>query len=347
MVAMAAVQQQQQQQRRDAEAELNLPPGFRFHPTDEELVAHYLCARAAGRRPPVSIIAEVDLYRFDPWDLPERALFGRREWYFFTPRDRKYPNGSRPNRAAGSGYWKATGADKPVEHGGRTAGIKKALVFYHGKPPRGVKTEWIMHEYRLAEAGGARANKSGAGTLRVSGEHLASSLLQVVLFLGFCFLVVRSGQGADQLAVGLILILLQLDDWVLCRLYNKKNEWEKMQQQKEKEKEKEKKAMESEASLSHSHSDTRTPESEIDDDPFPELGSLPAFDDMGAAPAPAGVVLPKEEVEDFGDLSGDDWLAGINLDDLQMPGDASDFYGSMLVSPMAAKMEPDGGFPFF
>jgi hypothetical protein len=142
------------------------------------------------------------------------------------------------------------------------------------------------------------------------------------------------------------LILLQLDDWVLCRLYNKKNEWEKMQQQKEKEK----KAMESEASLSHSHSDTRTPESEIDDDTFPELGSLPAFDDMGPAPAAAataGVVLPKEEVEDFGDLGGDDWLAGINLDDLQMPGDAADFYGSMLVSPMAAKMEPDGGFPFF
>ncbi|XP_066389673.1 NAC domain-containing protein 67-like [Miscanthus floridulus] len=299
-MVIAAVQQQQ---RRDAEAELNLPPGFRFHPTDEELVAHYLCARAAGRRPPVSIIAEVDLYRFDPWDLPERALFGRREWYFFTPRDRKYPNGSRPNRAAGSGYWKATGADKPVEHRGRTVGIKKALVFYHGKPPRGVKTEWIMHEYRLADAG-ARAKKSG------------------------------SGNGT-----------LRLDDWVLCRLYNKKNEWEKMQQQKEKEE------MESEASLSHSHShsDTRTPESEIDDDPFPELASLPALDDMvgpaAAAPA-AGAILPKEEVEDFGDLGGDDWLAGINLDDLQMPGDA-DFFGNMLVSPMAAKMEQDGGFLFF
>jgi len=175
-MVMAAVQQQQ---RRDAEAELNLPPGFRFHPTDEELVAHYLCPRAAGRRPPVSIIAEVDLYRFDPWDLPERALFGRREWYFFTPRDRKYPNGSRPNRAAGRGYWKATGADKPIapKGSGRVAGIKKALVFYHGKPPRGVKTEWIMHEYRLADAGARAAKKSGSGnaTLRVSGVEFSSS----------------------------------------------------------------------------------------------------------------------------------------------------------------------------
>ncbi|VAI38850.1 unnamed protein product [Triticum turgidum subsp. durum] len=146
---------------RDAEAELNLPPGFRFHPTDDELVEHYLCRKAAGQRLPVPIIAEVDLYRFDPWALPDRALFGTREWYFFTPRDRKYPNGSRPNRAAGNGYWKATGADKPVApRGGRTMGIKKALVFYAGKAPKGVKTDWIMHEYRLADAGRAAASKA-------------------------------------------------------------------------------------------------------------------------------------------------------------------------------------------
>lgn len=55
---------------RDAEAELNLPPGFRFHPTDEELVVHYLCLKSSGQRLPVPIIAEVDLYKFDPWDLP-------------------------------------------------------------------------------------------------------------------------------------------------------------------------------------------------------------------------------------------------------------------------------------
>jgi hypothetical protein len=165
---------------RDAEAELNLPPGFRFHPTDDELVEHYLCRKAAGQRLPVPIIAEVDLYKFDPWDLPERALFGTREWYFFTPRDRKYPNGSRPNRAAGNGYWKATGADKPVAPRGRTLGIKKALVFYAGKAPRGVKTDWIMHEYRLADAGRAAAAKKGS--LRVSRSRLFFLHRMVFLF---------------------------------------------------------------------------------------------------------------------------------------------------------------------
>ena len=56
--------------RRDAEAELNLPPGFRFHPTDEELVVHYLCPKVAKQCLRVPIIAEVDLYKYNPWDLP-------------------------------------------------------------------------------------------------------------------------------------------------------------------------------------------------------------------------------------------------------------------------------------
>ena len=78
------------------------------------------------------------------------ALYGEKEWYFFSPRDRKYPNGSRPNRSAGTGYWKATGADKPVGTP-KPLAIKKALVFYAGKAPKGEKTNWIMHEYRLAD----------------------------------------------------------------------------------------------------------------------------------------------------------------------------------------------------
>ena len=47
-----------------------LPPGFRFHPTDEELILHYLRKRAAAAPCPAPVIAEVDIYKFDPWDLP-------------------------------------------------------------------------------------------------------------------------------------------------------------------------------------------------------------------------------------------------------------------------------------
>lgn len=130
----------------------NLPPGFRFHPTDEELIIYYLKNQAMSKPCPVSIIPEVDIYKFDPWQLPEKAEFGENEWYFFTPRDRKYPNGVRPNRATVSGYWKATGTDKAIYSAAKYVGIKKALVFYKGRPPKGIKTDWIMHEYRLTES---------------------------------------------------------------------------------------------------------------------------------------------------------------------------------------------------
>ncbi|KAF8014880.1 hypothetical protein BT93_H0620 [Corymbia citriodora subsp. variegata] len=145
----------------DPLSQLSLPPGFRFYPTDEELLVQYLCRKVAGHQFNLQIIGEIDLYKFDPWELPSKAIFGEKEWYFFSPRDRKYPNGSRPNRVAGSGYWKATGTDKVITTEGRKVGIKKALVFYIGKAPKGTKTNWIMHEYRLLET----SRKSGSSKL--------------------------------------------------------------------------------------------------------------------------------------------------------------------------------------
>ncbi|EEF36048.1 NAC transcription factor 29 [Ricinus communis] len=133
-------------------SDFQFPPGFRFHPSDEELIIHYLRNRVASRPLPASIIAEIDLYKYNPWDLPKKALFGEDEWFFFSPRDRKYPNGARPNRAAGSGYWKASGTDRPIlTSGSKNIGVKKALVFYSGRPPKGIKTDWLMNEYRLLD----------------------------------------------------------------------------------------------------------------------------------------------------------------------------------------------------
>ncbi|KAF1867023.1 hypothetical protein Lal_00049450 [Lupinus albus] len=78
------------------------------------------------------------------------AAIGGKEWYFYVPRDRKYKNGDRPNRVTTSGYWKATGADRMIRTlNFRSIGLKKTLVFYSGKAPKGIRTSWIMNEYRL------------------------------------------------------------------------------------------------------------------------------------------------------------------------------------------------------
>ncbi|AES67449.1 putative transcription factor NAM family [Medicago truncatula] len=140
-------------QQNGSKSNYTFPPGFRFHPSDEELIVHYLQNKIKSRPLPASIIAEIDLYKYNPWELPKKSLFGEEEWYFFSPRDRKYPNGLRPNRTAASGYWKATGTDKPIISSceSKHIGVKKALVFYSGRPPKGVKTDWIMNEYRLVD----------------------------------------------------------------------------------------------------------------------------------------------------------------------------------------------------
>lgn len=52
------------------EEEMELPPGFRFHPTDEELISHYLCPKVADTSFSAVAIGEVDLNKVEPWDLP-------------------------------------------------------------------------------------------------------------------------------------------------------------------------------------------------------------------------------------------------------------------------------------
>ncbi|ESQ43094.1 hypothetical protein EUTSA_v10013863mg [Eutrema salsugineum] len=128
-----------------------LPPGFRFHPTDEELITHYLLRKVLDGCFSSRAIAEVDLNKCEPWQLPGKAKMGEKEWYFFSLRDRKYPTGLRTNRATEAGYWKATGKDREIYSSKTCAlvGMKKTLVFYKGRAPKGEKSNWVMHEYRL------------------------------------------------------------------------------------------------------------------------------------------------------------------------------------------------------
>ncbi|PAN06689.1 hypothetical protein PAHAL_1G281100 [Panicum hallii] len=177
------VHHHQQQQRRRRQEGMELPPGFRFHPTDEELITHYLARKAADPRFAPRAVGEADLNKCEPWDLPARATMGEKEWYFFCVKDRKYPTGLRTNRATESGYWKATGKDREIFRGKALVGMKKTLVFYTGRAPKGGKTGWVMHEYRL------------------DGKHAAA--------------------GSSSSLVPSIRAAASKDEWVLCRVFKK------------------------------------------------------------------------------------------------------------------------------
>ncbi|XP_051202974.1 NAC domain-containing protein 83 [Lolium perenne] len=139
-----------------------LPPGFRFRPTDEELVLQYLRRKALALPLPAAVIPDVDnLYSLDPWDIPGAS---EGEKYFFAVRPSDGKSGGRT--ATASGYWKpaAGGRERPVvvSRCGRNhlVGVKKSMAFVprrsRGKgrkttsPAAPVQTGWVMHEYRLA-----------------------------------------------------------------------------------------------------------------------------------------------------------------------------------------------------
>ncbi|XP_057979268.1 NAC domain containing protein 52-like [Malania oleifera] len=131
----------------------SLAPGFRFHPTDEELVRYYLKRKVSGKSFRFDAVSEADIYKSEPWDLPGKSRLKSRdlEWYFFGALDKKYGNGARMNRATNKGYWKTTGKDRAVRHKSRIVGMKKTLVFHSGRAPGGERTNWVMHEYRLVD----------------------------------------------------------------------------------------------------------------------------------------------------------------------------------------------------
>lgn len=53
------------------ETSTSMPIGYRFRPTDEELVSHYLNHKLLGNDAIVTnVIADVDFLGSAPWDLP-------------------------------------------------------------------------------------------------------------------------------------------------------------------------------------------------------------------------------------------------------------------------------------
>ncbi|MBA0614433.1 hypothetical protein Godav_014732 [Gossypium davidsonii] len=153
----------------DDEQLLNsFPAGYRFKPRDDELVLFYLKPKLLNLRLPPNRIRDVELYHYNPQQL------------------------------IGDGYWKATGADKILRSESHEIGYRKALVFYKGKPPKGEKTDWMMHEFRLKDP----PAKLSQDEMRAFPPNSVNTLSSP-----------RSKETT--------LRQLRLDDWILCKIYQK------------------------------------------------------------------------------------------------------------------------------
>ncbi|XP_024176408.1 uncharacterized protein LOC112182188 [Rosa chinensis] len=156
-----------------------VPPGYRLRPTDEELLSDLEKQNQGKDSQIMSIIPEIEVCKHEPRELPELAFrrrqnLGRKlffffffwftraeswysqgKWYFFAPREYKYPKSNRSNRTTGEGSWKVTSKDRDIKAPGTKAviGRKRTLTFYI---KRGVlkpqKTGWVIHEYYLTRA---------------------------------------------------------------------------------------------------------------------------------------------------------------------------------------------------
>lgn len=65
------------------EDETLMPPGFRFHPTDEELITYYLLKKVLDSNFSCAAISQVDLNKSEPWELPGTSTKPKSTYFLF------------------------------------------------------------------------------------------------------------------------------------------------------------------------------------------------------------------------------------------------------------------------
>ncbi|XP_048131628.1 NAC domain-containing protein 41-like [Rhodamnia argentea] len=118
----------------------------RFHPTDEQLFAHFLVGKATGAPLPPNPIEERDIYSQEPQEIFDAA--SDRTFYVFTTLRK---NKSRVLRTAGSGTWKEQHSSKITNGDGELIGHKKSFKFKGGQGSSATNGRWIMYEFSMCD----------------------------------------------------------------------------------------------------------------------------------------------------------------------------------------------------
>ncbi|CAA7060479.1 unnamed protein product [Microthlaspi erraticum] len=156
-------------------------PDFKFLPDDEDLILHYLKPFVEGNKnslhnvpvhhaniyesnpeqlsslfPSISQLVHTSNWFFVCFLYVKMALFFRfeteefekgndKEWFFITERPKFRGEGSDNS----GGSWKAITSPEKIEAGQGVVGYKTRLEYHIGRSENGVKSDWLMNEYRI------------------------------------------------------------------------------------------------------------------------------------------------------------------------------------------------------
>ncbi|CAA2973500.1 NAC transcription factor 29-like isoform X1 [Olea europaea subsp. europaea] len=87
---------------------------------------------------PNNVIADLDLYQYNPSNLPDGI------WYFIHSNDRK---------ETAFGFWKTKGETNEIYLNSELSGWRTTLEFFEGEAPNGRRTGWLMQEYSITQKG--------------------------------------------------------------------------------------------------------------------------------------------------------------------------------------------------
>ncbi|KAF8118093.1 hypothetical protein N665_0006s0093 [Sinapis alba] len=130
---------------------MKLPVGYRFHPTEQELILHYLLPKAFASSLPSSIIPVYDVFFSHPLTFPGDQE-ERQRYFFCKKRQEVSSNEHKIKISSGNGYWKPIMKEREIIACGRTIGVRRTLVFHgtNNSSSNCNKTRWCMTEYSLA-----------------------------------------------------------------------------------------------------------------------------------------------------------------------------------------------------